>query len=87
MLEALSRLAKTGRPDAPVVQLAAQQESLQDFDFLRMVTPRMTVAEFSARFASAFFLWPKELLETDLNRKVLASTVPQFAEDFLNVVE
>ncbi|SIT51143.1 hypothetical protein BN2476_1020002 [Paraburkholderia piptadeniae] len=23
----------------------------------------------------AFFLWPKELLETDLNRKVLASTV------------
>ena len=35
----------------------------------------MTVAEFGARVASAFFLWPKELLETELNRKALASTV------------
>lgn len=75
MLEALSCLAKTGRPDAPVAQLASLQESLQDFAFLRALTPKMTVADFGARVASAFFLWPKELLETDLNRKVLASTV------------
>ncbi|SDH26242.1 hypothetical protein SAMN04487926_103126 [Paraburkholderia steynii] len=75
VLEALSCLAKTGRPDAPVAQLAAQQGSLQDFEFLRMVAPRMTVAEFGARVASAFFLWPKELLETELNRNTLASTV------------
>jgi hypothetical protein len=74
MLEVLSCLAKTGRPDAPVAQLAKEQDSLQDFSFLRMVAP-MTVAEFGARVASAFFLWPKELLEPDLNRKVLASTV------------
>jgi hypothetical protein len=75
MLEALSCLAKTGRPDALAGQLAAQQESLQDFEFLRMVAPRMTVAEFGARVASAFFLWPKELLETELNHNALASTV------------
>ncbi|MEA3084154.1 MAG: hypothetical protein QOC89_1851, partial [Paraburkholderia sp.] len=31
--------------------------------------------EFSARVASAFFLWPKELLDTELNRNALASTV------------
>nr|WP_321574885.1 hypothetical protein [Paraburkholderia franconis] len=35
----------------------------------------MTVVEFGARVASAFFLWPKELLEKDLNREALASTV------------
>jgi hypothetical protein len=77
MLEALTRLARTGQPDMPVAQLAAQQESLQDFGYLRALAPKMTVAEFSARVASAFFLWPKELLETELNRNTLASTVQQ----------
>jgi len=75
MLEALTCLAKTGQPDMPVAQLAAQQESLQDFEFLRALDPKMTVVEFGARIASAFFLWPKELLGTELNREALASTV------------
>ena len=74
MLEALNCLARTGQPDAPVVQLATQ-DSLRDFAFLRMVAPEMTVSVFCARVASAFFLWPKELLEATLNRKALASTV------------
>ena len=75
MLEALSCLGKTGRPDAPVVQLAKEDDSLHDFGYLRALAPEMTVAEFSARVASAFFLWPKELLESELNGNVLASTV------------
>jgi hypothetical protein len=75
MLEALSCLAKTGRPDALVAQLAEEQDSLQDFGYLRALAPKMTVVEFSARVASAFFLWPKELLEPRLNRNALASTV------------
>jgi hypothetical protein len=75
MLEAMSCLAITGRPNAPVGQLATQQESLQDFEFLQALAPKMTVAEFGARVASAFFLWPKELLETELNRNALAATV------------
>ncbi|MEM5389947.1 hypothetical protein VSR68_41505 [Paraburkholderia phymatum] len=75
MLEASSCLAKTSRPDAPVARLARSQESLQEFEFLRALDPRMTVAEFGARVASAFFLWPKELLEAELNRNALASTV------------
>ena len=74
ILEALSCLARTGQPDTPVVQLATQ-ESLQEFEFLRALAPRMTVSEFGARVASAFFLWPKELLEAKLNRHALASTV------------
>ena len=75
MLEALSCLTKTGRPDALVAQLAKEQDSLQDFGYLRAIAPKMTVAEFSARVASAFFLWPKELLASELNRNALASTV------------
>ncbi len=75
MLEASSCLGKLGRPDAAAAQLAMQQESLQDFAFLRTLAPRMTVTEFAGRVASAFFLWPKELLEAELNRVVLASTV------------
>ncbi|WP_308112559.1 MULTISPECIES: hypothetical protein [Paraburkholderia] len=38
---------------------------LQDFEFLQARAAKMTVADFSARVTSAFFLWPKELLETE----------------------
>ena len=75
MLEALSCLARTGRPEALLRQLAREQDSLQGFGFLHTVSPKMTVAEFGAHVASAFFLWPKELLDTELNRNALASTV------------
>jgi hypothetical protein len=66
MLEALSCLARTGRPDAPVAQLAMQQEPLLEFEFLRSLAPRMTTAEFGARVASAFFLWPKGRFAIDV---------------------
>jgi hypothetical protein len=75
MLEALSCVARAGRPEALVRQLATEQDLFQDFEFLRALARKMTVAEFSARVASAFFLWPKELLDTELNRNALASTV------------
>ena len=75
ILEALSCLTKAGRPDAPVARLAKEHDSLQEFGYLQAFTPKMTVAEFSARVASAFFLWPKELLESELNCNALASTV------------
>jgi hypothetical protein len=75
MLEAASCATKAGRPDAPVSDLATREESLQDFAFLQALEPQMTVAEFAGRVASAYFLWPKELLEPSLNRNALASTV------------
>ncbi|MGF6937061.1 hypothetical protein OKW41_006223 [Paraburkholderia sp. UCT70] len=75
MLEVLGCLARTGRPEALVVQLAKEQNLSQDFRFLQALGPKMTVAEFSAGVASAFFLWPKKLLDTELNRNALASTV------------
>jgi hypothetical protein len=57
------------------VPLAKEQDLLQDFGYLRALARKMTVGEFSARVASAFFLRPKELLDTELKRNALASTV------------
>jgi hypothetical protein len=75
MLEALSCLTKAGRPDAPVAQLAKEHESLQEFEFLRALAPKMTVAEFGTRIASAFFLWPKKLLAFQVDAPL---TLPRF---------
>jgi hypothetical protein len=75
MLEALNCLARTSKPTAPVAHLMQEEDSLQRFGFLRALAPKMTVAEFTQRVASAFFLWPRELLEAELNRDALASSV------------
>ncbi|WP_027803554.1 hypothetical protein [Paraburkholderia dilworthii] len=75
MLDALGSLCRAGTPDMPVGQLATQVDLFREFGFLRTLAPRMTVVDFSARVASAFSLWPKELLDIELNRKALASTV------------
>ncbi|MFP3429799.1 hypothetical protein SB781_08645 [Paraburkholderia sp. SIMBA_061] len=75
VLEALNYVARMGRPDAMVVQLAQGENSLQDLEFLRALPSRMTVAEFTKRVTSAFCVWPRELLEVELNRDALASTV------------
>ena len=72
---ALSCLLNSGSPDALVSDLAAQQESLRNFEVLRMAPANMTVADFSARVASAFYRWPMELLETELDHKAFASGV------------
>jgi hypothetical protein len=53
ILEALSCLAKTCRTGALVRQLATEQDSLQGFEFLRVLSPKMTVAEFGARVRCA----------------------------------
>ncbi|SIT46965.1 conserved hypothetical protein [Paraburkholderia ribeironis] len=75
ILEAATYLAGTKSPATLVAQLAQEDDALRDLAFLRGLAPRMTVAEFSARVASAFCLWPKRLLEAQLNRTALASTV------------
>ncbi|MBT2790139.1 hypothetical protein [Paraburkholderia strydomiana] len=77
MLEALSCLARTGAPHTPVVQLAKEEDLIRDLEFLGVLAPNMTVDDFSARVAGAFFLWPKKLLDTRLNRETLAATVQQ----------
>jgi hypothetical protein len=75
MLEAISCVANTQRPDAPVAQLAKDEKSLQRFAFLRGVASTMTAAEFGQRATRAYALWPKELLEPELNHEALAASV------------
>jgi hypothetical protein len=75
VLEALSRVAGTGRPDASVAQLFKDEKSLHGFAFLRGLAPTINAAEFGKRAASAYSRWPKDLLEEELNRDALASSV------------
>jgi len=48
------------------------------FAILHMVDPEMTPYEFAKRAASAFFLWPKALLEEELNHPLLANLVQHY---------
>ncbi|RKT20327.1 hypothetical protein B0G69_3612 [Paraburkholderia sp. RAU2J] len=75
ILDALNCLTRTSEPGAPVTQVVQTNDALQTFEFLWALAPKMKVSEFGARVASAFSQWPRELLETKLNRDVLASTV------------
>jgi hypothetical protein len=77
ILAALNCLSGTNEPDASVAHLVQKHASLRDFAFLTALAPKMTVAEFSTRAARSFFPWPTELLEAELNRDALASTVQQ----------
>jgi hypothetical protein len=75
VLEAISCVAKAGQPAAPIGELANSEDALQEFVFLKALAPTITAAQFAERAASAFFLWPKELLEEPLNHRALAATV------------
>jgi hypothetical protein len=58
-------------------QLAETDRSLASLPLLGQVSPRMTPVEFAQRASAAFYTWPSELLEAELNREELASTVQQ----------
>jgi hypothetical protein len=75
ILHALNYLTAKAKPGISVTQVLQKDDALQTFEFLRALAPQMTVAEFGAGVASAFSQWPKELLETELNRDALASAV------------
>ena len=75
MLEALNCLASKSRPTALVAQLMQEEDSLQRFEFLRALAPKMTVTELTQGIVGAFFPWPAALLEAELNRNGLASSV------------
>lgn len=75
VLDALHSLVTADKPGALVAHLMQDDGALQRFEFLGTLAPEMTVTEFTSRVASAFFPWPGELLEAELNREGLASTV------------
>ncbi|MDB5780992.1 hypothetical protein [Caballeronia mineralivorans] len=75
VLEATACVMKCANRFNTVGEAVGQEESLMSFSILRMVDPELTPHEFAKRAASAFFLWPKALLEAELNRPLLANLV------------
>ncbi|RDK03490.1 hypothetical protein [Paraburkholderia lacunae] len=74
VLEAVNWLLKCDG-EKTVHELAAANASFARLALLTQVSRRMTSKEFVQRATSAFFAWPGELLEPELNRERLASTV------------
>ncbi|REG48548.1 hypothetical protein B0G80_4788 [Paraburkholderia sp. BL6669N2] len=75
VLEVANRLLKCGDGHKTVRELAEAHDPLGGLPLLEQVSPRMTAEQFVQRVSDAFFAWPRELLEPELNRRRLASTV------------
>jgi hypothetical protein len=75
VLGALSEFARTSHTNALAVSRLKEEKSGQQLAFLGGLSPDMTVTEFTQRVASAFSLWPQQLLETELDRNALAAAV------------
>jgi hypothetical protein len=75
VLEAVSCVVSCGDDQQAVDQLVAEHELLEAFPLLTQVSVGMRAREFAQRAISAFCSWPQELLEAELDRDVLATTV------------
>jgi hypothetical protein len=75
VLESTACVMKCADRFNTVGEAVGQEESLMSFSILRMVDAEMTPYEFVRRAASAFFLWPKALLEDEINHLLLANLV------------
>ncbi|MGF6743880.1 hypothetical protein [Paraburkholderia atlantica] len=75
VLEAVNWAINHDVNDKTVRELAETNGPLTRFPLLRNVSAQMTSMEFARRATSAFVEWPRELLEPELNRKRLASSV------------
>jgi hypothetical protein len=74
VMEAVASVLKRGGQHATVAQLAAADASFAGLPLIDQVA-RMSPLEFAQRASAAFCTWPSELLEAELNRAELASTV------------
>ena len=75
VLEALSCLSRSGQRYSTLGDAIAREDSLNSFTWLGYLDTRMSPQQVTERATAAFFLWPKTLLDEDLNRLLLASTV------------
>ncbi len=75
VLEASACVMKCANRFNTVGEAVGQEESLMSFSILRIVDAEITPYEFAKRAASAFFLWPKLLLDESINRPLLANLV------------
>jgi hypothetical protein len=75
VLEAMACVSKCCQHHNTIGDALRQEESLVSFSILADIDSEMTPHEFIKKAANAFFLWPKELLGGELNRKLLAHLV------------
>lgn len=75
VLEALFCLSRSGQQYATLGEALAREDSLTSFTVLSYLVAGMSPQQVTERAAAAFFLWPKSLLDEELNRSLLASTV------------
>ncbi|WGS55189.1 hypothetical protein LFL96_35200 (plasmid) [Paraburkholderia sp. D15] len=75
MFEAIACVMRCADRSNTVGEAVAQEDTLTAFPILRTVDAEMTPLEFARSAASAFFLWPKALLDEHLNRRLLANLV------------
>ncbi|WP_133791951.1 hypothetical protein [Paraburkholderia silvatlantica] len=83
--EVLGAMRNVGatHPFSPIAHLASREPFLQALPFLQQMSPRMRARDFLERAVSAYASWPRALLEPELDRIGLASTVQRelFADD------
>jgi hypothetical protein len=75
VVESIGCVMKCAARYNTIGEAAAQEEALAGFPLLSLVDGELTPYEYAARAAGAFFLWSKELLEPELNRRLLAYTI------------
>ncbi|WP_438392226.1 hypothetical protein [Caballeronia sp. DA-9] len=75
VLEAMFCLSRSGARYATLGHALAAEDSLAGFTWLGFINTDTSPQEFAERAAAAFFLWPKSLLDEELNRPLFASTV------------
>ena len=75
VLESMSCVAKCGTRFNTLNEAVAEEDSLADFWFLSLLGAETTADGYAKNAASAFFLWPKLLLDATLNRALLANLV------------
>jgi hypothetical protein len=75
VLEALFCLSRTGNRYPTLGDALTGEDSLAGFAVLGFLDAGMSPQQVTERATAAFFLWPKSLLDEELNRSLLASTV------------
>jgi len=75
VLEGISCLSRIGTQYATLGEALAAEDSLVSFTWLGFIDANTPPRHVTGQAAAAFFLWPKSLLDEQLNRPLFASTV------------
>jgi len=75
VLDLLYCLQKAGAPDRQARDVATAADIVDDSGLLAAIAASTTVSDLAKGAAGAYSMWPKQLLDAELNRNALAETV------------